>query len=253
MNCHEFEELLQQHLNDGKPLSSFELVEHSSQCAVCQRQTEQLQTLVDAIAAWQAEPLEVHLADRVVNLHLRSQSVAPQAVAGADDDTPHLDRGVAFTRPVLPAGSGQGQLQRAARRSRRALVAGLASLGALVALTAFVSKPPGRFEHPDTSSRQAARARSAAEPPHVEVQTIVRHAGAAYWALARDTVGELGDATMLLPRTDQYHATVEARATPTAWPLINPFEQGLKPLRDGMGRAFDFLWSSEPDHASPPS
>jgi hypothetical protein len=238
MTCAEFEAQLQRQLDSRTPWPEKQIPEHAQTCEACRDNWNRTRLLADAIIAWREQSSAADLVEAVVAMHAAGRGRAD----GLATDLPEPVVRQAAPSGV-PARANNRQIKDSPRRGRWALAAGMAGLVALVAISTFLQNAPPRGQSAGNVARSGSRI--GATVPTVEERelALLYDADAAYNSLASSAAGALeGIASIVIP-VHPTDGTGEETA-PSGERLIDSLPHPLRPLGQGLGDAFDFLWEA---------
>ena len=231
---------------DATPLlNTPEISSHLAQCAGCRQEWEAIRTLHEAISAWREQVPPVDLASAVLLEFARP--VPPTAPPAAPIRASVSAQALRETGPADV--SGPPGLRRTGEivRARRSLAASLAALAGLFALSAgLVTQPvPDRGAPVVLHGKPPLEATGPTAAGDENVQSLVRHAGTAYLALAQETAGAMRGITTLVVPDQSSAAKLSLDSVPAlSTGLVNELETDFRPLSDSVGGVFDFLWNT---------
>lgn len=240
MNCAEFEFELQTQL-DRRSLSLEKHVdEHLQTCDLCRETWNRNRLLIDAISDWREQVPDADLVDAVVAIHLAGPASGKVRTATKADNSARPATSERLPRPGIT-----GRISASPRRGRWALAALTSGLGALVTVFSYLS--PGHL--PDSRTNTMVTTRAAIEISKLSAEdrerALLNHAGAAYKSLATGAAGVLEDfASIVLPVRLPDGAGDPDVIDATGDRLIDGLPHPLRPIGQGLGDAFDFLWEA---------
>lgn len=242
---------------------------HLLRCDRCRSEWEAYELLEQAIASWNAEPLDVDLVDRVMSdvaAHAVAREVSPQ-FERRNGQSNVLSAPVE-PRPQLvgmPHAEHSGSMTSSRARSWT-IVMTVAAVLLIVAIPALRNRSTDPHDAAPIAASDAPQPVPLPHtvtpdpvPPHAAptddaaIATLVREAGSAYASLASDVVLALRDAAILVP-------SAGLPAVPTGWPspTTGPAElwpgelpADLQPIGRDVENALDFLWRVVPDEPAP--
>jgi predicted anti-sigma-YlaC factor YlaD len=240
MNCAEFEAELQRQLDCRTLALEKHVDEHLQTCDLCRETWNRNRLLVDAISSWREQLPDADLVDAVV----ANQLASPASGEGRTPTKPDIAVRPA-TSEGLPRLTTARRISASPRRARWALAALTSGLGALVAISSFspLGQPPGG------TTDKMATARAVGDVSRLSADdrelALLNRAGAAYKTLATSAAGVLEDfASIVLPVRLADGVGAPNAIDGTGDRLIDGLPHPLRPIGQGLGDAFDFLWEA---------
>lgn len=265
----------------GPSSDTAEFRAHRAECEACRRIWDDLRTLDDAIGAWRNAVPVCSLTESVLASFVPAPATNPEVGSGGQVlPAPRSDRSVIKTAPrakswiaglaglaaafVLgwglpafwPAGGNRTVVETRLEpvdgdgRAQPALAshAGEHPEGAVPETT-----PSLKSRNPSSPGTRSPAAKTlSSEASDVEVRALVHDAGIAYLDLAESTASVLRDAAGLLPSVSSGSSSeppLPAASLPSGTEWIDDLGDGLKPIGNSVGQAFDFLWRTQSERA----
>lgn len=229
MDCQQFEELLQQRLDERLDPVTAELQTHAEHCPTCQDQLRQAKVLLQGVSVWRKKR-------PVPSVNLTSRVLA--SLPGA-------------TQPQTTSRSTEVRVGRVdpSPSHWQTVAVAVASMAALWLV--FVGT---RFNNDGRHDRSVAVKAPVIAPPtpvnsDSDLDAVLVSAEGAYSQLATETIEVAQDFALLWPASQTVSDSKPPPAAAAQIPADHPdptWADELAPISDSVGNALDFLWRAAP-------